>query len=1297
MQAFSCFQWATIAAQQRSVHMETAVLHYRRSLRFHGGGGGGASSSSTATAAAAMIHHLQRRIVSLLLLHPASPHPVAAISPRFSPRLLSTTARHVSPKPFAAEDYLVAACGLTRAQAAKASEKISHLRSPSKPDAVLAFLAGLGISRPDIATAVAADPRLLCADVEKNLAKRVSELGDLGIPRSQIARLVPLARIPFRTSSLATNLAFWLPVFGSFDSILKALRMNSSLLSSDLDKVVKPNLAFLKQCGINARDVASHPNLYSSRLLTLNPKYLRDAVIRVEELGLDRGSRMFHHGLIVVAFLSKEAVAKKIRLLEELGFSQDDVLVIFRKMPPFLTASEKRIQRAVKFLKGDVGLEERYIAQRPVLLLYSVERRLLPRYYLLKVLRTKGLLNCKLCYYSTAVLSEKKFVEKFVHPYKDRIAGLADAYASICSGKVANGVSPLLDRRTGMQNIKVCDGSSCTTIYVKACAEERSRRRDAMIHLRRCVLSRLLRPRCSTASAHADPLLSLHLHRLLSSAAAEPIAVEDCLVESCGLTRAQAEKVSGKLSHLRSPSNPDAVLAFLSGLGLTRPDIAFAVASDPRLLCARVDRTLDARVAELGGMGLSRSQIARLIPLARGAFRTKSLCSKLAFLLTVFGSFDRCLEVVRMNCGILSSSLEKVIKPNLVALQQCGLTIANWPSYVFMSRSISRPTKHLEEAIALAKEFGLKPGTRIFAIAVVEFAILSQEKLTKRLRLFKKLGWSHEDLSLAVKNMPNILAMSEERVMRRMKFLTEDIGLEILYIAQRPALMMYSIERRLLPRHCLINVLKRNGLLKINYDFYSTAMISNKKFLDKFVHPYVESIPGLGDAYASSCAGCGVDMLKLLSKDKIILQFLRCQPLTHPCLSERAKLRFQAAAGYPSAAAAAAMIHLRRSVLARLLHPPCPTPDNPLPPHRLLSRAAPAPISPEPFAVEDYLVESCGLTRARAKKVSGKLPHLRSPSNPDAVLAFLSGLGLSRPDIAAVVVNDPRFICARVDKTLATRVAELRDLGLSRSQIARLIPVARSVFRCKSLAPKLAFLLTEFGSFDRCLEVVKNNYGALSSNIETVIKPNLAVLKECGISIANWPTYAFVSWVISRPTKHLEQAVVRANEFGAKQGSRRFAHVVVIFGILGQEKLAKKLELFKKLGWSQDDLSLAVRRMPHILALKEERVRRSMKFLAEDVGLEIPYIARRPTLVLYSIERRLLPRYCLINVLKGNGLLKTDYDFYYIARISNDSFMDKFVQPYVESVPGLGDAYASSCAGCGVHQLKLLSKHKRMC
>ncbi|XP_015693480.2 transcription termination factor MTEF1, chloroplastic-like [Oryza brachyantha] len=380
--------------------------------------------------------HLRRRIVSLLL-KPVSHVPDAVvISPLIYLRRAVSTTAPASPKPFAVEEYLVATCGLTRAQAAKASGKLSHLRSPSRPDAVLAFLSDLGVSRPDVAAAVAADPGLLCAGVEKNLARRAAELGDLGISRSQIARLVPLANSTFRSRALATNLGFWLPVLGSFEKILKCLKMNSSILGSDLEKVVKPNLALLEECGMTACDIASCPSVYSRRLLTLNPSYLRDAVARAEELGLGRGSRMFRYALMAVALTSKESVAAKLRVLDELGFSRDDVLLIVRKSPQFLALSEKKIRRAAEFFKRDIGLEERYIAQRPALFTYSLERRLLPRHYLLKVLRAKGLLNCELDYYRTAAMGEEKFVQRFVDPYKDHIPGLAEAYASRCFEKV---------------------------------------------------------------------------------------------------------------------------------------------------------------------------------------------------------------------------------------------------------------------------------------------------------------------------------------------------------------------------------------------------------------------------------------------------------------------------------------------------------------------------------------------------------------------------------------------------------------------------------------------------------------------------------------------------------------------------------------------------------------------------------------------------------------------------------------------------------------------------------------------
>jgi len=150
---------------------------------------------------------------------------------------------------------------------------------------------------------------------------------------------------------------------------------------------------------------------------------------------------MFHHALAVLAFIGKEVVARRIRLLHSIGFSKDDVLAMVRKQPHVLGMSEKKLQGNMDFLVRDVGLGVPYIARRPALLTYSVERRLLPRHSLLKVLKAKELLKDDLDYYATAMMGEKFFVEKFVHPFEKQVPGLIDGYASKCLGKVMNGIA----------------------------------------------------------------------------------------------------------------------------------------------------------------------------------------------------------------------------------------------------------------------------------------------------------------------------------------------------------------------------------------------------------------------------------------------------------------------------------------------------------------------------------------------------------------------------------------------------------------------------------------------------------------------------------------------------------------------------------------------------------------------------------------------------------------------------------------------------------------------------------------
>ncbi|KAJ1258681.1 hypothetical protein BS78_10G094200 [Paspalum vaginatum] len=336
--------------------------------------------------------------------------------------------------PFAVDDYLVATCHLTRAQALKASKALSHLKSPSRPDAVIAFLTGLGLSGDDIAAAVAYDPKLLCSEVERTLAPRLAELRDLGLSPSQIARLVLVDPARFRRPTVVPKLRYYVTVFGSFENLLQALRSNSYLLSSDLERVVKPNVAFLMECGLGACDIAKL-SLPVPRLLTTNPQRVRAMAERAEAIGVRRGTGMFRHALLAVAFLSEEKIAVKVEFLKTtFRWSDAEVGVAVSKLPLVLKQSKDRLRRMSEFLIDQVGLEPEYIAHRPALLTYSLERRLVPRHYVVKYLRENGLLERS--YYTAVQVSENVFMEKFIRPYKEAAPSLAQDYAAACMGEV---------------------------------------------------------------------------------------------------------------------------------------------------------------------------------------------------------------------------------------------------------------------------------------------------------------------------------------------------------------------------------------------------------------------------------------------------------------------------------------------------------------------------------------------------------------------------------------------------------------------------------------------------------------------------------------------------------------------------------------------------------------------------------------------------------------------------------------------------------------------------------------------
>jgi mTERF domain-containing protein, mitochondrial len=135
--------------------------------------------------------------------------------------------------------------------------------------------------------------------------------------------------------------------------------------------------------------------------------------------------------------------------------------------------------------------------------------------------------------------------------------------------------------------------------------------------------------------------------------------------------------------------------------------VATVVTNDPRFLCADVEKTLVPRVVGLTDLGMSRAEMARLVLAVQIRFRTAPLQRNLGFWLSIFGSFDELLQVLKLSNGFLNMDLENVAKPNVEFLQQCGISLSD-VSHRFLSRMVCRSRNHLQEALACVYEFGIE-------------------------------------------------------------------------------------------------------------------------------------------------------------------------------------------------------------------------------------------------------------------------------------------------------------------------------------------------------------------------------------------------------------------------------------------------------------------------------------------------------------------------------------------------------------------------------------------------------------
>ncbi|KAK9755433.1 hypothetical protein RND81_01G024600 [Saponaria officinalis] len=326
----------------------------------------------------------------------------------------------------------------------------------------------------------------------------------------------------------------------------------------------------------------------------------------------------------------------------------------------------------------------------------------------------------------------------------------------------------------------------------------------------------------------------------------------------------------------------------------------------------------------------------------------------------------------------------------------------------------------------------------------------------------------------------------------------------------------------------------------------------------------------------------------------------------------------------------------------------------------------------------NYLVNSLGFSNQQALSISNRANNFKLSPNSQVVVDFFEKQGFDDTQIRKIVSSYPRILCSKVDKTLIPKFKLFQDLGFSGSDLVRVVSLNPKILVHK-LTPVIADLRIILGSDENLVQFfLKSNRYTTSTSLKNLVS-NVALLEnDYGVCIELIRHNILQKQVFfMRNTNFFKKVVIRvAEELRIRPDSGMFLNGIFLLCCYSDESIESKRQLFRKFGWSDYHVCELIRRSPISFFPSEGNIGKKLAFFMNELGLDAEFLASHSALFTYSLEKRVLPRYRVLQVLEENGLL--EYKFYTAVIKSEGRFLEMFVEPFKDVVPGIHELYQSS-------------------
>ncbi|KAJ4906374.1 Mitochondrial transcription termination factor family protein [Raphanus sativus] len=221
------------------------------------------------------------------------------------------------------------------------------------------------------------------------------------------------------------------------------------------------------------------------------------------------------------------------------------------------------------------------------------------------------------------------------------------------------------------------------------------------------------------------------------------------------------------------------------------------------------------------------------------------------FLKSVLEADEKIVAALRRTTWIFLEDHTKNLVPNINHMSETGvpekcvqLLLTHFPEAVMQRKD------EFKEITKQAKEMGFNPGKTTFVLAIHALSGKGNRSIwDKCFEVYRRWGWSEDDIMCAFKKHPHSMMLSERKINRTMEFLVKEMNLEPRSIAGCPVVLFFSLDKRIIPRCSVVKVLASKGLVKEDWSLTSLLVPVEKVFLEKLVVKYEEELPELMDVY----------------------------------------------------------------------------------------------------------------------------------------------------------------------------------------------------------------------------------------------------------------------------------------------------------------------------------------------------------------------------------------------------------------------------------------------------------------